>query len=48
MKAEMLQSQFDTLETPSTDEALAISIQLSPIEIVDAILTGRGIMGEAE
>lgn len=41
MKAGMLQSQFDTLETPSADEALAISIKLSPTEIVTQILKSR-------
>jgi carbohydrate kinase (thermoresistant glucokinase family) len=35
MKAEMLQSQFDTLESPATDEALIINIGQS----VDTMLT---------
>lgn len=39
MKAEMLQSQFDVLETPEKDEALAVSIEESPSEIVNYILT---------
>ncbi len=38
MKAGMLQSQFDTLETPSMAEALVVSIELSPTEMVNTIL----------
>ena len=38
MKAGMLQSQFDTLETPSMASALVVSIESSPTEIVNSIL----------
>ncbi|MEZ4513962.1 MAG: gluconokinase [Chloroflexota bacterium] len=38
MKANMLQSQFDTLEPPTAVEALTIPITLSPAEIINQIL----------
>ena len=38
MKAEMLQSQFDTLEIPTEAEASFISIEQSPEKIVERIL----------
>ena len=38
MKAEMLQSQFETLEKPEKDEALAVSIEVPSTEIVRYIL----------
>lgn len=38
MKASMLRSQFDTLETPSMAEALVVSIESPPTEIVNTIL----------
>ncbi len=37
MKAEMLRSQFDTLERPSEGEAMVISIVLSADEIVEQV-----------
>ena len=37
MKAEMLQSQFETLEKPEKDEAFVVSIELPPTEIVSYI-----------
>ena len=38
MKAEMLHSQFDTLELPTTNEAFTISIEQAADKIVDTIL----------
>lgn len=38
MKAEMLQSQFDTLESPTNDEAFIIAIDQPAYEIVQAIM----------
>ena len=34
----LLQSQLDTLEEPAADEAITVSIELSPEEIVDDVL----------
>ncbi|CAB3683547.1 Thermoresistant gluconokinase [Paraburkholderia phenoliruptrix] len=34
----LLQSQLDTLEEPSADEAVTVSIELSPEQIVDDVL----------
>jgi gluconokinase len=34
----LLQSQLDTLEVPGTDEAIEVSIDLSPEQIVDEVL----------
>jgi gluconokinase len=34
----LLQSQLDTLEEPGADEAITVSIELSPEEIVDEVL----------
>jgi gluconokinase len=34
----LLQSQLDTLETPDEDEAITVSIELTPEEIVDSVL----------
>ncbi|OAJ58443.1 gluconate kinase [Paraburkholderia ginsengiterrae] len=34
----LLQSQLDTLEEPGPDEAITVSIELSPDEIVDEVL----------
>jgi gluconokinase len=34
----LLQSQLDTLEEPGADEAITVSIELSPEEIVDDVL----------
>ena len=38
MKAEMLQSQFDTLEEPSEDSALIVSLQQNPKTIVNKVI----------
>lgn len=38
MKAEMLQSQFVTLEAPAADEALTVPITLSVADIISTIL----------
>src|SRR5262252_7437898 len=34
----LLQSQLDTLEEPSEDEAIVVSIELTPEQIVDSVL----------
>ncbi|MDI7047852.1 hypothetical protein QMN58_30600, partial [Escherichia coli] len=34
----LLQSQLDTLEEPGPDEAITVSIELSPEQIVDEVL----------
>jgi len=34
----LLQSQLDTLEEPGDDEAITVSIELSPQEIVDEVV----------
>ncbi len=34
----LLQSQLDTLEEPGADEAVTVSIELSPEQIVDDVL----------
>lgn len=46
MKAGMLQSQFDTLETPSKVEALIVSIELSPTEIVNTIRESQSLLSQ--
>ena len=38
----LLQSQLDTLEEPSEDEAITVSIELSPDEIVDEVVSNLG------
>ena len=47
MKAGMLQSQFDTLEAPNAAEALVISIESSPTEIVNSIMKSQACSGFA-
>jgi gluconokinase len=42
-KEEMLQSQFDVLEEPAADEALAVGAVLPTEEIVDRIVTELGL-----
>lgn len=41
MKAEMLQSQFDTLDRPNEAEAMTLSVALSPNEIMERITLVR-------
>lgn len=42
MKADMLRSQFDTLEAPSTDEALIVDIDADTDALVQQIITHVG------
>lgn len=39
----LLQSQLDTLEEPGPDEAIEISIALTPVEVVDQVMLKIGI-----
>ncbi|MFA0964914.1 gluconokinase [Roseivirga sp. BDSF3-8] len=39
MKKELLQSQFDTLEEPPEDEAIIVSVDQTPDEIVEEVLS---------
>ncbi|HTH73062.1 MAG TPA: gluconokinase [Trinickia sp.] len=38
----LLQSQLDTLEEPGDDEAVTVSIELSPDRIVDSVMSSLG------
>ncbi|KAB0631066.1 gluconokinase, partial [Burkholderia stagnalis] len=38
----LLQSQLDTLEEPGPDEAIEVSIELTPEQIVDQVLQKIG------
>ncbi|RQQ04439.1 gluconokinase, partial [Burkholderia stagnalis] len=36
----LLQSQLDTLEEPGPDEAIEVSIELTPEQIIDQVING--------
>lgn len=48
MKPDMLQSQFDTLEPPSPQNALIISVEHSVEDIVEQIIHQFGVESQAE